>query len=330
MHSAIGALKNLKARRGLNCWLDTHESTASEHSRRRKALSALLNRNLRLGMNSWQSEHAFCMAVRRRQRSALMAIFNLKVRRGLNKWLSVYAFGIASRRRFLQAMAGWQRLAERRALNSWIGRDTAHIVFGSRALLFWQQLCADRKASTLALWVERAALVREAKRTAHRDKTIRWANTRSPMPRALTRKVAADDVHLVQKAFMVPHSALAVRVADGALLRVVGVQRPTNGRVCEVELTRGHDELMLMEQPLPSAGEAGARVRAARPAARTRVSATALSAPAYVMVPNFFGGVLPLSSGLEVRILDAEFDPIPPGMQNADELYEGGAGGGAE
>jgi hypothetical protein len=329
MHSAIGALKNLKARRGLNCWLDTHESTASEHSRRRKALSALLNRNLRLGMNSWQSEHAFCMAVRRRQRSALMAIFNLKVRRGLNKWLSVYAFGIASRRRFLQAMAGWQRLAERRALNSWIGRDTAHIVFGSRALLFWQQLCADRKASTLALWVERAALVREAKRTAHRDKTIRWANTRSPMPRALTCKVAADDVHQVQKAFMVPHSALAVRVADGALLRVVGVQRPTNGRVCEVELTRGHDELMLMEQPLPSAGEAGARVRAARPAARTRVSATALSAPAYVMVPNFFGGVLPLSSGLEVRILDAEFDPIPPGMQNADELYEGGAGGGS-
>ena len=329
MHSAIGALKNLKARRGLNCWLDTHASALIEHSRRRKALGALLNRSLRLGMNSWQSEHAFYIAVRQRQRSALMAIFNLKVRRGLNKWLSVYAFGIAARRRFLQAMAGWQRLAERRALNSWIGRDTAHIVFGSRALLFWQQLCADRKASTLARWVERAALVREAKRTAHRDKTIRWANTRSPMPRALTRKVAADDVHLVQKAFMVPHSALAVRVATGALLRVVGVQRPTNGRVCEVELTRGHDELMLMEQPLPSAGEAGARVRAARPAARTRVSATALSAPAYVMVPNFFGGVLPLSSGLEVRILDAEFDPMPPGMQDADELYEGGAGGGA-
>ena len=96
------------------------------------------------------------------------------------------------------------------------------------------------------------------------------------------------------------------------LLRVVGVQRTANAPLCAVDVVRGHDNLMLLDQPLPASGEAGAHVRAAARAPRVRMSAPALSAPAHpLVVPGFFGGVLPLSNGLDVRLVDAEFDELP-------------------
>ena len=66
---------------------------------------------------------------------------------------------------------------------------------------------------------------------------------------------------------------------------------------------------MFLEQPLPSAGEAGAEVRSVPRAPRARVAASDLGTADFpLIVPQFFGGVLPLADGVEVRVLDASFE----------------------
>lgn len=87
---------------------------------------------------------------------------------------------------------------------------------------------------------------------------------------------------------------------------------------CTVDLTRGYDQLMLAQQPLPASGGAGAEARLVSRAARYRTdlhrvdaSLSYSCAQSPLVVPCFLGGALGLASGLQVRAVDAAFDGVP-------------------
>jgi hypothetical protein len=136
-------------------------------------------------------------------------------------------------------------------------------------------------------------------------RVIKWARARRPRPLAQSVSVPADDKLRCQRLFLAPYAALVVR-RDGALFRVADVRKAGGeGGACVIDLVRGVDEYLLAAQPLPVDA---AIERALKGHCDLRVSADAFDAPEWpAIVPCFFGGVLALTNGIEVRVVDADF-----------------------
>ena len=165
----------------------------------------------------------------------------------------------------------------------------------------------------------------------------KWARARRPRPLAKTIRCPGDDKNKCQRLLLAPYAALVVR-SDGVLLRVGEVRRPpanSDDGCCIVELLEGVDEWMLKKQPLPPEVllERTTKLRTDPQAGARKVSAATILPPEYPMIiPGFFGGVLTLANGLNVRVVDADVgEPgrgIVSGSRSASPRGDQTGGGG--
>lgn len=195
----------------------------------------------------------------------------------------------------------------RAAFNALAGRRSvvaAEFILFERALRIWSSGALGAAFSFWRIYrapadMHMTATLRLPSPTAQRH--LRWAKRRALT--AKKREVAADDRLQCQRIFMHPHAALLLR-QDGALLRPVGVHRSSSSDVCTLDLVHGYDEIND-----DRAHKLASSTVSTQPTA-TRVPVHSISQPEYLlMVPGFFGGVLSLSNGLEVRVIDASFSP---------------------
>ena len=146
---------------------------------------------------------------------------------------------------------------------------------------------------------------------------VKWA--RDAVTHAEVREVTADDKYQCQRSLLSPYAALVLRY-DGAVLRVVAVHRPPSEALCTLDLTRGFDELMLSEVPAVDRRSDEAARNGPPLRGGSRISAGALSPPHHMLVvPCFFGGVIHLRNDIDVRVIDARFEPSAAPLDPDDD-----------
>lgn len=285
---AGAAFQGRLRRRGLNGWMGYMHDKASTSARVRlildQALRALKMRRRRVALNSWK-EMILDKALGHMSLRSAVAAFML---RGMK--------------------AAFNSLADRSAANGFSHEQLrrARQLFVARALVGAFYLWIDRARERR----EDAAKPRPRPTSPLAKKRAKWAAKR--VSSAHSVEVAADDKFQCQRVLHAPHAALVLR-ADGTVLRVVAIHRPPNTMDCTVDLSCGYDVRMLDDVPLPDYQDP--RSNPGRPPPRpmpvdVRVSVAALSAPEHpLIVPQFFGGRLGLSNGLDVRVLDCAFAP---------------------
>ena len=324
-------LRNL--RMSLNSWLFMVGERHLALRQMRGALTTFTHRGMRKGFSTLLARQQRRGWLEQRLRAAALAIRYRHSRRGLDGWLFGHAWRRSARanwdeaaQRWLQTAvcAAWHKLASQHA------QAAATERLASLAARRWAATQRARTSVALTTWAHRVMRAWTARLERPISQLHAWVRERMPTPAAVPHRVAADEVHALERMLLVPHAAL-VAGADGVLWRVTAVKPPATESApsvhtasCTVDLARGYDKLMLMAHPLPAAGEAGAKVRAAVRAPSVRLAADALTRPAFpLIVPGFFGGVLRLDSGLHVRLLDCSFDERPP----ISALHSGGGDG---
>ena len=233
------------------------------------------------------------------------------------------------------AAAGSRRAQARVALMHALGRSVAVAVRTWFGLLGDRDLKMDRRRRAFVLslrlmlrrgwlrWFDyalRKSLQAAEPKAPLQIRIIKWARARKPRPLAQSVSVPADDKRKCQRLFLVPYAALVVR-KDGTLFRVADVRRAgaggaaggfeadgtvhSGGGCCVIDLVQGVDPYLLARQPLPIDE---AIERSLQGQCDLRISADAFDAPEWpAIIPCFFGGVLALTNGIEVRVVDADY-----------------------
>ena len=120
-------------------------------------------------------------------------------------------------------------------------------------------------------------------------RTMAWMRDRSARAHQQLVLAAGDGKAQCDRLLREPHAALVFR-HDGALLRVVGVHKRSTSELCVVNLAQGSDDKALAIRGLPL---------------------SRLGPPEFpLVVPGFFGAALPLTDGLEVKVVEADFGDV--------------------
>lgn len=331
MQTAAKGFVNRAIKKGFTVW----KPLAALRQQMRLAGKGLMLRHRRKVMNTWTHFVEERIEALEQLRGAAKSILWSRRRRCLNSWkegLGEKAGAMVKLKAACATMLGGQL---QRAFNTWTGRQgvkAAALTTLESAMRAW----AAGAIGVAYLWWKRfadmaknapeGAIDRNRPISPSAQRRVKWARARAPT--APTRSVPADDKYQCQRALLAPHASLALRY-DGALLRVVGVHKFGTEAHCVVDLVRGYDELLLSEAPPASFG--GTDMELQRRAVEERllhakllerVHAGYLSPPDVVLiVPAFFGGVLTLVNELEVRVVDAKFEPskAPPAPDDDDD-----------
>lgn len=231
-------------------------------------------------------------------------------RSAFNAWIAMLLQRAQAGMRLRNAVLAFRNRGVKAAFNAWSGRypDVKRLfTLFERSMRLW---AAGEVVKGFFKWVDYAMRMRDAPHaprplSPNARRRIAWGKKRVRAAQKLD--VAADDKFQCQRTLLAPHAALVLRT-DGVVLRVVAVHKSTQDEVCTVDLARGYDRSMLTDSPLPStaASELAARESGAL---IYRQSVTTLSAPDHsLLVPQFFGGRLELTNGLDVRVIDCMFE----------------------
>lgn len=345
MHRALGSFKNKNLRKGFNTLVAARAERLRKLALLREAGRSFVQRAIRKGWRQWLP----LLRLRQAYRLAANSFRFRNRRKGFNGWVALMKRRADALLKMQGAASSLVSRASRAALNTWKGKQEERRRMLARMASAVATMQGGRVRAAFNSIVGRNAIAASefAKFTragqlwaggARRDffrrwlvyieaqkqpqpprpvspgarKRVLWARSRAP--HAPVRELAADDKYQCQRALMSPHAALALR-RDGAVLRVVAVHRPGSEALCVVDLVRGYDELMLVDQPADHRADPSMASRcAAQAGGIVRVSAGSLSSPAsggdhLLIVPDFFGGTLRLSNTLDVRVIDARFGP---------------------
>jgi hypothetical protein len=307
-----------RQRRGFIAWRtmcgDRHSGDGNAGGRSLSLTSSSMMRRaeahqLRTLWGAWQAAAGVQRSISQRDLASALSC----TRRDLQRGFRGLADARTARRVVLQSGRNAFRHARRRALHTWCDRSVLHTL-GQRQLERQNKFASAHAAGVhlrlrWKVWTlyTMSCHVPPPPPPPLRHRVIRWARARAPRPLAVPFKVAADEKLRCARLLLIPFAALVVR-SDGTLFRVADVRRPPGSdstSLCVVDLANGIDEWMLAQHPLPPEAQLE---RQARAAPFETVCADRIDHPAYpIVIPCFFGGVLPLLNGLGVRVIDVDY-----------------------
>ena len=298
----------------LNTWMEMATVQGRRLDALRAGASTFTNRKTRAALNSWESVAHADAARRQLVRHAAGAFVNRALASAFRMLVATHVIESRSEQQRSEqentATRALGTLINRhlaRAYNQWAGRSTldAHTyTLFERAGLLLRSKGLLRGLEAFAFNAEPPPPPPPPPRPQPLPIRLRkLARSRAPRPLARTVRVPADDKLKVVRLLLTPYAALVMR-ADGALLRVTDVRKPGGtDALCVVEFANGVDEHLLAPQPLPPEIALARASQSAASKGVHKVSAADICAPGYpLLVPGFFGGVLPLANGLFVKV----------------------------
>lgn len=349
LRSAAASFQNRALRKGWNGWEAMRAERIQALARMQHAALCFAQRAIRSGYRAWLP----LIQQRGAMKKAMIAFKNRASVQAFNSWVQMIVIRAEmlvrmrssamalSQGAYFACWLTWKETVEEARTNLQRLRSAVDAMMGGKLRAAFNSLANRKEASAdeftrferagrmwaagaigtgFKNWVAYAAaqkLLPEGGRprpiSPNAKKRVKWART--VLPHCIKREITGDDKYVCQRSLLTPYAALVLRF-DGAVLRVVNVHRPPSEPLCTIDLTRGFDELMLSESPADARAE---NVLLAAPRG-TRISAGALNAPHHLLiVPNFFGGVLRLSNDLDVRVVDARFEPSKAPLDPDDD-----------